>query len=145
MVGLGVWVYKMLKRLRLEERDEAYLWLIYKANNPDAGLTLPQPGNEHHFPKFMYDKLGTKPLKRVVVAHAPRLSVFSSRSSHFPWPPATDTPWRYHYSSIGFVYPKCFDEDFDENSEIDDDNIGRPPPNSQPYRNLDLSPIVLER
>ena len=42
------------------------------------------------------------------------------------------------------MYPNAFDEDFDANSEIDDDNMGQPPPNSQPYRNLGLSPMVLE-
>ena len=38
----------------------------------------------------------------------------------------------------------CFDEDFDAWSNIDDDNIGSPPPNSQPYRNLGLPPITLQ-
>ena len=50
--------YKMLKHLRLEDREEAYLWIVYKASIPTAGLLLPEPGNEPHFPKFMYDKLG---------------------------------------------------------------------------------------
>ena len=50
----------------------------------------------------------------------------------------------YHTSSIDFVYPNAFDEDFDAESPIDDDNIGQPPPNSQPYRDLGVSPIVLE-
>ena len=136
----------MLKRSPLEEREEAYLWIIYQAKGPNAWLSLPPQGKEHCFPKFMYDKLGTKPLGRVVVCYVPR------RSSHhpeglrvYPWPPVSDTDWHYHSSSIGFVYPNCFDEDFDEWSNIDDDNIGSPPPNSQPYRNLGVSPIVLQR
>ena len=137
---------KMLKRLPLEEREEAYLWIVYQANYPNAGLSLPPQGKEHCFPKFMYDKLGTKPLGRVVVCYVPR------RASHhpeglrvYPWPPVSDTDWHYHSSSIGLVDPNCFDEDFDEWSNIDDDNIGSPPPNSQPYRNLGVSPIVLQR
>ena len=138
--------YKMLKRLPLEERGEAYLWIIYQAVHPQAGLRLPPPGREHYFPKFMYDKLGTKPLGKVAVVFVPgRSSYYPAGLRVFPWPPITGTPWRYRSSSIGFVYPNCFDEDFDENSEIDDNNIGSPPPNSQPFRNLGLSPVVLSR
>ena len=137
--------YKMLKRLLLEEREEAYLWVIYQANYPNAGLCLPPEGKEHYFPNFMYDKLGTKPLARVVVCYVPRRSSQSPEGlCVYPWPPVSDTCWHYHSSSIGFVYPNCFDENFDEWSNIDDDNIGSPPPNSQPYRNLGLSPIVLQ-
>ena len=54
------------------------------------------------------------------------------------------TIWVYHTSSVGVVYPNPFDEDFDANNEIDDNDIGQPPPNSQPYHNLGLSPVVLE-
>ena len=106
----------------------------------------PLPGKERYFPKFMCDKLGSKPLGRVAVCYAPRRNSYSPEGLRvFPWPPVSDMSWQYHSSSIGFVYPNCFDEDFDENSEIDDDNIGSPPPNSQPYRNLGLSPVVLQR
>ena len=138
--------YKMLKRLPLEEREEAYLWIIYQANYPNAGLCLPPEGKEHYFPKFMYDKIGTKPLGRIVACYVPRRSSQSPEGVRvYPWPPVPDTCWRYHSSSVGFVYPNCFDEDFDERSNVDDDNIGSPPPNSQPYRNFGLSPIVLQR
>ena len=63
--------YKMLKRLRLQDCEDAYLWIVYKAKIPDAGLSIPEPGKEHHFPKFMYDKLGTKPMKRIVAMYSP--------------------------------------------------------------------------
>ena len=36
--------YKMLKRLPLQEREEAYLWIIYQAIHPNIGLVLPPPG-----------------------------------------------------------------------------------------------------
>ena len=67
----------MLKRLPLEEREEAYLWIIYQAVHPNAGLLLPPEGKEHYFPKFMYDKLGSKPLGRVAACYAPRRSSYS--------------------------------------------------------------------
>ena len=138
--------YKMLKRLPPDEREAAYLWIIYHAVHPQAGLSMLPSGKEHYFPKFMYDKLESKPVGKAVVVYAPRQSPdFPAGLRVFPWPPITGTPWRYHSSSIRLVYPNCFDEDFDENSEIDDDNIGSPPPNSQPYRNLNLTPIVLQR
>ena len=72
--------YKTLNWLSLEQREEAYLWIVYKTNIPTAGLLLPEPGNEHHFPKFMYDKLGAKPMKRVVVMYSPigDLSIYLS-------------------------------------------------------------------
>ena len=41
---LPIQYYKMLKRLPLEEREEAYLWIIYQANYPNAGLCLPPEG-----------------------------------------------------------------------------------------------------
>ena len=69
----------MLKRLCLEDREDAYLWIVYKANIPTAGLLLPEPGNEHQFPHFMSDKLGTKPLRRIVVMRAPRRSALASQ------------------------------------------------------------------
>ena len=48
---------KMLQRLRLEAREEAYLWIVYKANIPTAGLLLPEPGNAHHFPRLYLTNL----------------------------------------------------------------------------------------
>ena len=85
-------------------------------------------------------------MKKVVVMYSPKRSArYYGGYRIFPWPPETKTPWVYHTSSVYFEYPNAFDEDFDANSEIDDDEIGKPPPNSQPYRNLSVSPVVLQQ
>ena len=102
--------YKMLKCLTLEDRKNACLWIICKINIPDAGFSLPEPDKEHHFPKFRYDKLGTKQMKRVVLMCLPKRSArFYGGYRIFPWPPETRTPLVYRASSIHFEFPHAFD------------------------------------
>ena len=47
---LPIRVYKTLKRLQLEERENAHLWIIYKINDLDVGFDLPEADKQHHFP-----------------------------------------------------------------------------------------------
>ena len=99
---------KVLKRLSPEDRENAYLWIIYKINIPDAGFSFPEPGEEHHFPKFMYDELGTKPMQKVVVMYSPKRSAdYFAKCRIFSWPPETRTPWVCHASSIHLACPNA--------------------------------------
>ena len=116
--SLPIKYYIMLKHRRLEDREDAYFWIVFQANIPDAGLSLPEPGKERDFPKFMYDKLGTKPMKRVVATHSPKRSAsYHAGRSIFPRPPETGTLGSIicHQSTLQILMP-FFGEDFDANT-----------------------------